>query len=161
MEIWLFAAVGLGAVLIGGTILVVSKKKKGAEAYPTREEEEYEIVEEEAPIPSIAVSEDEETGCPEEIKRRLLDRQRQIFKDAHKVYIVLNNLLKNKNLPPELKKEFETFMRSYSRLKELEEEIQVYPFSDCDRVFELKFNFYNKLVKETAQKIMVLAKTLK
>jgi len=157
----LFAAVGLGAVLIGGTILVVSKKKKGAEATPAREEEEYEIVEEEAPVPSIAVSEDEETGCPEEIKRRLLDRQRQIFKDAHKVYIVLNNLLKNKNLPPELKKEFETFMRSYSRLKELEEEIQVYPFSDCDRVFELKFNFYNKLVKETAQKIMVLAKTLK
>ena len=159
----MFAAIGVGVVLIGGTILISKKGKKASsgESPTSLKEEEYEIIEEEAPVPSIAVSEEEETGCPEEIKKQLLNKQKRIFKDAHKVYMVLTNLLKNKNLPPELKKEFETFMRSYSRLKELEEEIQVYPFGDCDRVFELKFNFYNKLVKETAQKIMVLAKTLK
>ncbi|HID79219.1 MAG TPA: hypothetical protein EYH48_04475 [Aquifex aeolicus] len=157
MEIWLFVTIGISAVLIGGTILISKKGKKTS----SEVSEEYEIIEEEAPAPSISVSEEEETGCPEEIKKQLLNKQKQIFKEAHKVYMVLNNILKNKNLSPELKKEFETFIRSYNRLKELEEEIQVYPFGDCDRVFELKFNFYNKMVKETAKKIMVLAKTLK
>jgi len=153
----LFVTIGISAVLIGGTILISKKGKKTS----SEVSEEYEIIEEEAPAPSISVSEEEETGCPEEIKKQLLNKQKQIFKEAHKVYMVLNNILKNKNLSPELKKEFETFIRSYNRLKELEEEIQVYPFGDCDRVFELKFNFYNKMVKETAKKIMVLAKTLK
>ncbi|HIP98157.1 MAG TPA: hypothetical protein EYH37_02165 [Aquifex aeolicus] len=157
MEIWLFVTIGISAVLIGGTILISKKGKKTS----SEVSEEYEIIEDEAPAPSISVSEEEETGCPEEIKKQLLNKQKQIFKEAHKVYMVLNNILKNKNLSPELKKEFETFIRSYNRLKELEEEIQVYPFGDCDRVFELKFNFYNKMVKETAKKIMVLAKTLK
>lgn len=153
----MFVTIGISAVLIGGTILISKKGKKTS----SEVSEEYEIIEEEAPAPSISVSEEEETGCPEEIKKQLLNKQKQIFKEAHKVYMVLNNILKNKNLSPELKKEFETFIRSYNRLKELEEEIQVYPFGDCDRVFELKFNFYNKMVKETAKKIMVLAKTLK
>ena len=146
--------VGVAIVVIGG-IAVVIIKSRGAK------EEEYEIIEEEAPVLLKIEEEEEEQGCPEDVKQRLLQKQEKIYRDANKVYLVITNLLKNKQLPSELKKELDTFIRSYNRLKELKEEIEVYPFADCERVFELKFNFYNKLIKETAQKIMVMAKSIR
>ena len=149
-------AVGIGvAIVVIGGIAVVIIKSKGAK------EEEYEIIEEEAPVLLKIEEEEEEQGCPEDAKQKLLQKQEKIYRDAHKVYLVITNLLRNKQLPPELKKELDTFIRSYNRLKELKEEIEVYPFADCERVFELKFNFYNKLIKETAQKIMVMAKSIR
>jgi len=157
MEIWVVAAIGVGIALLGGGVAVlIARGKKPKEA--AAEEEEYEIIEEEAPIPGIFIEEESEEGCPEDIKRRLKETQRKLFRDAHKVYLVINNILRNRPLSPELKKEFDTFVRSYNRLKEMEEEIEVYPFSDCDKVFQLKFNFYNKLIQDTAKKIMLLAK---
>jgi len=162
MEIWLLIAIG--AVVIGGGAVVLISRGKKQEVSKIRKEEkvaeeEYEIIEEDAPIPGFTIEEETEEGCPEKVKKRLKDTQQQLFKEAHKVYLVINNMLQNKKLSPELKKEFDTFIRSYNRLKEMEEEIEVYPFSDCDRVFQLKFNFYNKLIKDTAKKIMILAKS--
>ena len=148
--------VGVGVAVIGGAvILIASKGKKG------KEEEVEEIIEEEAPSLISVKEEDEETGCPEAIKAALLKNQERIFQDAHKVYLVIANTLRNKNLPPELKAELDNFLRAYNRIRELREEIEVYPFSDCHKVFQLKFNFYNKLIKETAHKIMAMARTLK
>lgn len=161
MEFWLIVAIGV-AVLGGGAVILISKGKKAETTTPKAKEtkeEEYEIIEEDAPIPGLTFEEETEEGCPDKVKQRLKDTQQQLFREAHKVYLVINNMLQNKKLSPELKKEFDTFIRSYNRLKEMEEEIEVYPFSDCDRVFQLKFNFYNKLIKDTAKKIMVLAKT--
>ena len=154
----IIAGVGVGIAIVGGGLLLLRGKKGGTAPAKAREEEEYEIIEEEAPIPSISVEEESEEGCPEKVKQQLLETQQRLFKDAHKIYLVINNLLKNKQVSPALKKELDTFIRSYNRLKEMEEEINVYPFSDCDQVFKLKFDFYSKLIKETAQKIMVLAK---
>jgi len=161
MELWLLIAAGVGVVVIGGSLVLLASrgKKKAPEA--KREEEEYEIIEEEAPSIPISTVEEEPEGCPEEVKKRLKETQQKLFRDAHKVYLVINNMLKNRNLSPELRKEFETFIRSYNRLKEMEEEIEVYPFADCDKVFQLKFNFYNNLIQETAKKIMVMARTQK
>ncbi len=153
-------AAGVGVVVIGGSLVLLASrgKKKAPEA--KREEEEYEIIEEEAPVPSITIEEEEEPqGCPEQVKKQLKETQQKLFRDAHKVYLVISNMLKNRDLSPELRKEFETFIRSYNRLKEMEEEIEVYPFSDCDKVFQLKFNFYNNLIQETAKKIMFLARS--
>ncbi len=154
----IIAGVGVGIAVVGGGLLLLRGKKGGTAPAKAREEEEYEIIEEEAPIPSISVEEESEEGCPEKVKQQLLETQQRLFKDAHKIYLVINNLLKNKQVSPALKKELDTFIRSYNRLKEMEEEINVYPFADCDQVFKLKFDFYSKLIKETAQKIMVLAK---
>ena len=122
------------------------------------EEEEEEEEEEEFPGLGIVIEEETEEGCPDKIKQKLLQEQARLFKEAHKIYMVINQMFKSKNLPPEIKKEFDIFLRSYSRLNEMKEEIEVYPFADCDKVFQLKFNFYNKLIKETAQKLMVMAK---
>jgi len=144
--------IGVAVAVIGGIVLIVIKSR-GVK-------EEYEIVEEEAPV-LIKVEEEEKEGCPEKVKTELLKKQEKIYHDAHKVYLVINNLLRNKKLPAELKRELDTFMRSCNRIRELKEEIEVYPFADCERVFELKFNFYNKLIKETAQKIMVMARSVK
>jgi hypothetical protein len=152
------AGVGVGIVILGGGLLLLKGKKGTAPARGVKEEEEYEIIEEEAPFPSFAVEEETEKGCPEEVKKQLLEIQQRLFKDAHKVYLVINNFLKNKHVPPALKKELDIFIRSYNRLREMEEEINVYPFADCEQVFKLKFDFYSKLIRETAQKIMVLAR---
>ncbi len=148
----------MGAAVVGGGILLLIVKGGKKKEEKAKEEEVYELVEEE---PIIKVEEEEETGCPEDKKRVLLAQQEKLFKDAHKVYLVITNMFKGKTLPPDVKQEFETFLRSYNRLKELKEEIEVYPFSDCDKVFQLKFNFYNKLIKETAQKLMVMSRSLK
>ena len=152
MDLW-FILLGAGAVVvIGGTaFLFISKRKK------TVEEEIYE--EEETPL--FKVEEETEEGCPDDVKNKLLLEQEKIFKEAHKVYLVITNLYRGKNIPPEVKKELETFLRSYNRIKELKEEIEVYPFSDCDKVFHLKFGFYHNLVKETAKKLMLLSRSLR
>jgi len=153
MNLW-FILLGAGAVVvIGGTaFLFISKRKKTVEE---------EIYEEEEETPLLKVEEENEAGCPDDIKNKLLLEQEKIFKEAHKVYLVITNLYKGKNIPPEVKKELETFLRSYNRIKEIKEEIEVYPFSDCDKVFHLKFGFYNNLVKETAKKLMLLSRSLR
>jgi hypothetical protein len=130
----------------------VERKKEREEIKEVEEEEE------EFPGLGIVVEEETEEGCPEKIKRKLLQEQAKLFKEAHKIYLVITQMFKSKNLPPEVKREFDIFLRSYGRLNEMKEEIEVYPFSDCDKVFQLKFNFYNKLIKETAQKLIVMAK---
>jgi len=160
MEFWLWVVTGVSALILGGglILLIARRQKKTEEVY--REEEEYEIVEEETSIPSgLIVEEEEPEGCPDNIKQKLKEQQQKLFKDAHKVYLVITNLLQNKPLPAEIKKELDTFIRSYNRIKELAEEIEVYPFSDCEKVFQLKFSFYKKLVEETARKILLVAKS--
>jgi hypothetical protein len=166
----LVAGIGVIIVVFAGLAFVFLGKGKKAEAEeekpgwtpvkrPTKAvEEEEEEEEEEFPGLGIVIEEETEEGCPEDIKQRLLQEQEKLFKEAHKIYLVITQMFKNKNLPPEVKREFDVFLRSYGRLKEMKEEIEVYPFADCDKVFQLKFNFYNKLIKETAQKLMVMAK---
>jgi len=157
MDLWLIF-LGVGAVVVaGGTVIFLKSKKKAIVQESYQEEEEKE--EEESPL--LNLEEETEGGCPDNIKNRLLLEQEKIFKEAHKVYLVINNLFRGKTVPPEVKKELETFLRSYNRIKELKEEIEVYPFSDCDKVFRLKFGFYNNLIKETAKKLMILSKNLK
>jgi len=148
--------VGGIAVAAGALLLLILKSA-------SRREEPVEVAEEEEelPIPGIKVEEEQEEGCPPAVKEELLRHQERLYRDAKKVYLVLNQLLQNKTLPDDVKREFELFLRSYNRIKELKEEIEVYPFSDCNKVFHLKFNFYDKLLKETAQKLMVMAKALR
>jgi len=117
----IIAGVGVGIAIVGGGLLLLRGKKGGTAPAKAREEEEYEIIEEEAPIPSISVEEESEEGCPEKVKQQLLETQQRLFKDAHKIYLVINNLLKNKQVSPALKKELDTFIRSYNRLKEMED----------------------------------------
>jgi hypothetical protein len=158
MDLFLLAA-GVGLiVVIGGGIFILKKTKKGQPTSEISETEEYEIIEDE-PLP-FQIEETEEKECPPEVKKKLLENQQKIFKDAHKIYLVITNALRRKEIPPVLKKELDTFIRSYNRLREMEEEINVYPFSDCEKVFKLKFEFYSKLIRETAQKIMVMAKRI-
>jgi len=164
----LIAALGVVVALFGAVAFFVirgrsraasEKVKEGGistATAPAREEEE------EHDFPGLGVSfEETEEGCPEKIKRRLLQEQERLFREAHKIYLVITQMFKSRNLPPEVKKELEIFLRSYGRLHEMKEEIEVYPFSDCDQVFQLKFSFYNKLIKETAQKLIVFARSLR
>ena len=153
MDLW-FILLGAGAiVVIGGTaFLLISKRRKSAE------EEIYEEVKE---TPLLKVEEENKEGCPDDVKNKLLLEQERIFKEANKVYLVITNLYRGKNIPPKVRRELETFLRSYNRIKELKEEIEVYPFGDCDKVFRLKFGFYHNLVKETAKKLMLLSRSLK
>jgi predicted RND superfamily exporter protein len=153
--------VGIGlSILVAliGLFVILKKSKKGEEEEVEKKER---ITEEEEEEQFLQISEEEEEGCPEEVKKQLLENQQKIFHDAHKVYLVINNLLKGKSLPPSVQEDLKTFMRAYSRLKEMKEEIEVYPFADCDKVFPLKFEFYQKIIKETAQKLMLVARTLK
>jgi len=145
----------LGAVVGGGTLLLLVRRSRRRTA---EEEEYYEVVEEDE-VP-FRVKE-EENECPESVKKKLLEYQSRLFKEAHKVYLVITNAFQGKTLPPHVKEELETFLRSYNRIKELREEIEVYPFGDCDKVFHLKFNFYQKLIKETAKRLMLMARSLR
>jgi hypothetical protein len=172
----LVLVLGIGAVIViaGVAVLLLTKGKgkeekeakpawKPVEKKPpvSKKEEVVEEEEEEEDFPGLGiVIEETKEGCPDEIRQRLLAEQQRLFKEAHKIYLVINQMFKNKQVPPEIKKDFDVFLRSYGRLKEMKEEIEVYPFNDCDKVFQLKFNFYNKLIKETAQKLMVVAKKI-
>ena len=156
MEFWITAAV-IGVVIVGGGLAVLLRIKKGSKILEKELEPVEELKEEGL---SFTIEEKTEEGCPDNIKRKLLEEQAKIEKDAHKVYLVITNMFKNKNVPPNVKSELDTFIRSYNRIQELKEEIEIYPFSDCDKVFHLKFNFYENLIKETAKKLMVLSKSV-
>jgi len=133
-------------------VLLLLKRGKG-------KEESYEIIEEEEE--KTYVVEETEEGCPEVTKRKLLQEQERLFKEAHKVYMVIKYALEGKPIPAEIKRELQTFLRAYNRMQEMKEEIELYPFSDCEKVFKLKFEFYSNLINSTAQKIMHLAKKIK
>ncbi len=144
----LVASLFILLILFGIGIFFYIKFRKKEEIYETEEAEEE----------TGYVIEETEEGCPEEIKKKLLNEQETLFKEAYKVYMVIKYALKGKQLPPEIKKELQTFIRAYNRLEEMKEEIQLYPFSDCEKVFKLKFEFYNNLIHTTAKKIMYLTK---
>ena len=155
MEILFILAVGAVTLAVAGVIVYIRNRRMKQLA------KQYTFLDEENPFGDISTEEEPAEGCPKEVKERLKKMQQELFKEAHKIYLVINNLVANKELPPELKREFHTFIRSYNRIKEMEEEIEVYPFSDCEKVFELKFSFYKRIVEETAKKIMALAKKTK
>jgi hypothetical protein len=135
-------------VLIGIFLFIKLGKKKEETFEPVEEEKTY-------------VIEETKEGCPEEVKRKLIEEQAKLFKNAHKVYLVIKNVLEGKPIPAEIKKELQTFLRAYNRFEEMKEEIELYPFNDCEKVFKLKFEFYNNLIHSTAKKIMYLTKKIK
>jgi len=147
---------GFIALLIIVAIFLLLKQLKPS---TPAEVEEVEEIEEEEILP-FKVEEESEQKCPEKVKKELLKRQEKIEKEAYKVYLVITNLFKGKDVPPEVKKELDSFIRTYNRIKELKEEIKVYPFSDCEKVFDLKFYFYENLIKETAEKLIFFARQL-
>jgi hypothetical protein len=134
------AAVAVGALVVALILLKKGKKKTTVERKPYEEEE---------------------TGCPPEIKQRLLKRQEKLYKDALKVYMVIDNIFQGRQIPPELEEDLKVFKRAFNRLKEMKEEIEVYPFRDCEKVFHLKFEFYSKLIADTARKLMIASKNIK
>ncbi|NPA14383.1 MAG: hypothetical protein GXN97_04280 [Aquificae bacterium] len=152
------AAVAVGALVVALILLKKGKKKTTVERKPYEEEEE----EEEPLLPGgFKIEEEEETGCPPEIKQRLLKRQEKLYKDALKVYMVIDNIFQGRQIPPELEEDLKVFKRAFNRLKEMKEEIEVYPFRDCEKVFHLKFEFYSKLIADTARKLMIASKNIK
>jgi len=151
MELVFILAAGAVTFAIVGVVMFIRARKMRKLA------KEYEFLDE-TPFGEISTEEEPAEGCPEDIKKRLKRTQQELFKEAHKIYLIINNMFKDKPLPPEVKKELATFVRSYNRLKEMEEEIEVYPFADCEKVFQLKFSFYKRLIDETAKKLMALAK---
>jgi hypothetical protein len=151
------AAVVVGTAVIALVLLKKGKKKTTVEHKPYEEEEEEETL-----LPGgFKIEEEEETGCPPEIKQRLLKRQEKLYKDALKVYMVIDNIFQGRQIPPELEEDLKVFKRAFNRLKEMKEEIEVYPFRDCEKVFHLKFEFYSKLIADTARKLMIASKNIK
>ncbi len=151
-----FLIIILGVVITLTIIVAIFLLLK---SFASVEVKEFEEIGEEAPLP-FKVEEESEEKCLEKVKKDFLKRQQKIEKEAYKIYLVITNLFKGRNLSPEIKKELNSFIRIYNRIKELKEEIEVYPFSDCEKVFTLKFVFYENLIKETARKLIFLAKQL-
>ena len=145
---WLLIVIVV-SITAGGGYLLLQRKGKGSK-----------IKEEHFPS-GITVEEETGKGCPDSIKQKLKEQHKKLMQDADKFYKVINNLIGNRKVSQPLQKELEAFMRSYNRIKEMEEEIEVYPFKDCEKAFELKFNFYKGLLEESAKKIMFMLRQSK
>ncbi len=139
-------------------VVVVSFAAGGGYLYLQRKGKGEKVKGEHFPS-GITVEEETGKGCPDRVKQKLKEQHKKLMQEADKFYKVIDNLIGNRRVSQQLQKELEAFMRSYNRIKEMEEEIEVYPFKDCEKAFELKFNFYKGLLEESAKKIVSLLKS--
>ena len=88
------------------------------------------------------------SGCSERARKELLKEHRKLLSDAEKFYRDIHSLLGGNNPPQFVEKEYRNFMRIYNIIREMGEEIKLYPASNCREYFEEKINFYRKLMGE-------------
>ena len=129
-------ATSAGAVIVLIALFILFKRKKPASGG----EKIFEQVETSA-------------GCPEEVKRAILKERQKLFEEAQRVYGEIQNLLKDRKLPPQLEEEYRNFLRIYNIIEEMEKEIELYPASNCGEYFREKINFYRKLIGEFHSKV--------
>ncbi len=134
-------AASAGAVIAAIALLVLFKRKKPASGGET------------------LVEAGETSGCSEEDKRVVLQECRKLYSEAQKVYGEIQNLLREKKLPPQLEEEYRNFLRIYDLLQDLEREIELYPASNCREYFREKINFYGRLIEEFHSKVFQYLQT--
>ena len=128
-------ATSAGAVIVLIALFILFKRKKPASGGETFKQVET------------------SAGCPEEVKRAILKERQKLFEEAQRVYGEIQNLLKERKLPPQLEEEYRNFLRIYNIIEEMEKEIELYPASNCGEYFREKINFYRKLIGEFHSKV--------
>ena len=105
------------------------------------------------------VEEEEETpiltktqrGCPKEVKEEIKKEYQQLLSQATELYQKL--LAVDKTIPEEVAKDYSNFLRIYNVIRDMKEEIELYPQGNCREYFKEKINFYRKLMGELFEKI--------
>ena len=132
------AAIGVAILIFFTLVVVFLFAKRGKNPVATEEE-----------IPL----EEENTECSEEIKKRLQIMQQELLKEVQQLYAELKKI----KIPPEAQADYSNFLRIYNIVKEMDEEIKIYPSSNCEKYFLEKIDFYRKLTRELHKKIKSLS----
>jgi len=91
--------------------------------------------------------------CSDSVKRELLKDWQKLNAEAEKIYTEIQNILKSKELPTELSREYQNFLRIYNVIREMEHEIELYPAPNCREYFGEKIRFYARLIRDFHSKM--------